>query len=70
MHDTMLPPLQEMYALGMCNLIGSFVQSMPVTGSFSRTAVNSTSGVRTPAGGIVTGLLVVLALAFLTPYFT
>ncbi|XP_050734429.1 sodium-independent sulfate anion transporter-like isoform X4 [Eriocheir sinensis] len=60
---------QEMYALGMCNIIGSFVQSMPVTGSFSRTAVNSTSGVKTPAGGIATGLLVVLALAFLTPYF-
>ncbi|XP_045127808.1 sodium-independent sulfate anion transporter-like isoform X7 [Portunus trituberculatus] len=60
---------QEMYALGMCNILGAFVQSIPVTGSFSRTAVNSTSGVKTPAGGIVTGLLVVLALAFLTPYF-
>lgn len=60
---------QEMYALGMCNIIGSFVQSIPITGSFSRTAVNSTSGVKTQAGGIVTGLLVVLALAFLTPYF-
>ena len=60
---------QEMIALGMCNIVGSFVQSIPTTGSFSRTAVNSTSGVKTPAGGIVTGLLVVLALAFLTPYF-
>ncbi|XP_042867178.1 sodium-independent sulfate anion transporter-like [Penaeus japonicus] len=59
---------QEMIALGFCNIVGSFVQSMPVTGSFSRTAVNATSGVRSPAGGIVTGLLVVLALAFLTPY--
>ncbi|XP_069988281.1 sodium-independent sulfate anion transporter isoform X4 [Penaeus vannamei] len=60
---------QEMIALGFCNILGSFVQSMPVTGSFSRTAVNATSGVRTPAGGVVTGLLVMLALAFLTPYF-
>ncbi|XP_066949703.1 sodium-independent sulfate anion transporter-like isoform X7 [Macrobrachium rosenbergii] len=60
---------QEMYALGLCNLVGSFLQSMPVTGSFSRTAVNSTSGVKTPAGGVVTGILVVLALAVLTPYF-
>lgn len=58
-----------MFALGLCNIAGSFVQSYPVTGSFSRTAVNATSGVRTPAGGIVTGLLVVLALAFLTPTF-
>lgn len=61
--------LQEMYALGVCNVLGSFVSSMPVTGSFSRCAVNSTSGVKTQAGGVVTGLLVVLALAFLTPYF-
>ncbi|XP_068214134.1 sodium-independent sulfate anion transporter-like isoform X2 [Palaemon carinicauda] len=60
---------QEMLALGFCNLAGSFVQSMPVTGSFSRTAVNATSGVKTPAGGIVTGVLVILALAVLTPYF-
>ena len=29
---------QEMVALGVCNLLGSFVQSMPTTGSFSRQA--------------------------------
>merc|ERR1711909_175611 len=37
-------------------------------GSFSRTAVNSASGVRTPLGGIYTGGLVILCLAFLMPY--
>ena len=58
---------QEMIALGFCNLAGSFVQSFPTTGSFSRTAVNSASGVRTQAGGIYTGALVLLALAFLMP---
>ena len=41
---------------------------MPTTGSFSRTAVNSASGVRTPMGGIYTGGLVILCLAFLMPY--
>ena len=59
---------QEMIALGMCNLAGSFVQSFPTTGSFSRTAVNSASGVKTPAGGIYTGGIVLLALAVLMPY--
>merc|ERR1711988_1084110 len=59
---------QEMVALGVCNLLGSFVQSMPTTGSFSRTAVNSSSGVKTPMGGIYTGALVILCLAFLMPY--
>jgi len=58
---------QEMIALGICNLMGSFVSSMPTTGSFSRTAVNCASGVRTPMGGIITGGLVILALAVLMP---
>jgi len=58
---------QEMLALGLCNIFGSFVQSMPTTGSFSRTAVNSASGVRTPLGGVYTGALVILCLAFLMP---
>ena len=57
-----------MIALGICNLMGSFVKSMPTTGSFSRTAVNSASGVKTPAGGIYTGSLVLLALAVLMPF--
>lgn len=58
-----------MLALGMCNLFGSFFQSMPVTGSFTRTAVNNASGVRTTLGGIVTGCLVLLSLGFLTSSF-
>ncbi|XP_034243364.1 sodium-independent sulfate anion transporter-like isoform X2 [Thrips palmi] len=60
---------QEMIALGLGNMLGSFVRSMPVTGSFTRTAVNNASGVRTPAGGIFTGLLVMGALGLLTSTF-
>ena len=41
---------------------------MPTSGSFSRTAVNSGSGVKTSLGGIYTGGLVILCLAFLMPY--
>ena len=57
-----------MLALGICNFLGSFVSSYPVTGSFSRTAVNSASGVRTPLGGVYTGALVLLALGVLMHY--
>ena len=42
---------QELVALGVANCLSSFVSSYPVTGSFSRTAVNAQSGVATPAGG-------------------
>ncbi|GFY43458.1 sodium-independent sulfate anion transporter [Trichonephila inaurata madagascariensis] len=60
---------QEMIAIGICNIMGAFVSSYPATGSFSRTAINYSSGVRTTAGGIVTGTLVLLALGFMSPYF-
>lgn len=62
-------PNQELLAVGAANIVGSFVGAYPVTGSFSRTAVNAQSGVMTPAGGIWTAMLVLLSLAFLTPLF-
>jgi solute carrier family 26 (sodium-independent sulfate anion transporter), member 11 len=60
---------QEMIALGLCNLLSAFFQSIPITGSFTRSAVNNASGVKTPAGGITTGLVVLLALGVLTQTF-
>lgn len=64
-----LDATQELLTLGICNIVGSFFSSMPVTGSFSRSAVNNASGVRSPMGGLYTGILVILALSLLTPYF-
>ncbi|XP_028309266.1 sodium-independent sulfate anion transporter [Gouania willdenowi] len=60
---------QELLAIGVTNVMGSFVSAYPVTGSFGRTAVNSQTGVCTPAGGIVTSIIVLLSLAFLMPAF-
>jgi len=59
---------QEMIGLGICNFMSSFVSAMPITGSFSRTAVNSASGVKTPMGCLWTGVLVILALGLILPY--
>ncbi|XP_013169493.1 PREDICTED: sodium-independent sulfate anion transporter [Papilio xuthus] len=60
---------QELLTLSLANIFGSFVSAMPITGSFSRSAVNHASGVATQFGGIYTGILVLLALSLLTPYF-
>lgn len=60
---------QELLAIGVTNIMGSFVSAYPVTGSFGRTAVNSQTGVCTPAGGIVTSAIVLLSLAYLMPAF-
>ncbi|KAF3425549.1 hypothetical protein E2986_04170 [Frieseomelitta varia] len=66
---TFLDGTQEMLALGLCNIFGSFARSMPVTGSFTRTAVNYSSGVKTTFGGLFTGCLVLLASSLLTTTF-
>lgn len=58
-----------MIALGLCNIGSSFFSSMPITGSFTRTAVNNASGVVTPLGGLFTGVLVLLGLGLLTETF-
>jgi len=60
---------QELRALGFSNLIGSFFQSFPVSGSFSRTAVNDQAGAKTGMALIFSALLIAGVLLFLTPLF-
>ncbi|XP_065213099.1 sodium-independent sulfate anion transporter isoform X2 [Planococcus citri] len=69
-HGKVVDASQELLAIGLCNIGNSMVQSYPGTGSLSRSAVNNSSGVRTPMGSVYTGILVVLALLFFTPCFT
>lgn len=68
--DRKLDASQEMIAIGASNILGSFFGAFPATGSFSRSAVNHNSGVRTPLGGVLTGGLVLLALSVFSKYFT
>ncbi|MBT8177810.1 MAG: sulfate permease [Eudoraea sp.] len=60
---------QELRALGLSNLLGSFFQSYPVTASFSRSALLNETGSRSNIAGLISGILVVLTLLFLTPVF-
>lgn len=64
-----LDPNQELKALGLSNIVGSFFQSFPITGGFSRTAVNDQAGAKTGLASIVSAILVVLTLLVLTPLF-
>lgn len=60
---------QELIGLGLANLGGSFFQSFPTTGGFSRTAVNDQAGAKTGMASIISAGLIVLTLLFLTPLF-
>ncbi len=60
---------QELRALGVANIGAAFSGGYPVTGGFSRSVVNFTTGANTGLAAIVTAILIALTLAFLTPLF-
>ncbi len=62
-------PSQEMVAIGVTNLLGPFLGAYPATGSFSRTAIKSKAGVRTPFAGFITAIVVLLAIYALPVVF-
>jgi len=62
-----LDPNQELIGQGLANVVGSFTQAFPVSGSFSRSAVNMNSGAKTGMSSVITALIVLVALIFLTP---
>jgi sulfate permease, SulP family len=60
---------RELVGLGLANLVGSLSQAYPVTGGFSRTAVNAQAGAKTGLASVITAAIVGLTLLFLTPLF-
>jgi SulP family sulfate permease len=61
-----IDPNQELIGQGLANLVGGASQSFPVSGSFSRSAVNLNAGAVTGLSSVFAGLLVLLTLLFLT----
>ena len=64
-----LRPNQELIALGLSNIIGSWFKAYPSTSSFSRSAINQESGATTGMASLVSVVMVLLTLLFLTPLF-
>jgi SulP family sulfate permease len=58
---------QELIGQGLSNITAGLFSGYPVSGSFSRSAVNINAGAMTGFSSVVTGLMVGLALLFLTP---
>ncbi|KAG1140572.1 hypothetical protein G6F37_012039 [Rhizopus arrhizus] len=61
---------QEVFTIGLSNIFGSFFGAYPGTGAFSRTAVMSKSGTRTPLTSFFVGLIVIVSIYVFTPAFT
>ncbi|OQD73100.1 hypothetical protein PENDEC_c017G05734 [Penicillium decumbens] len=64
-----IDPSQEFVGIGITNLLGPFLGGYPATGSFSRTAIKSKAGVRSPLAGCITAVVVLLAIYALPALF-
>jgi MFS superfamily sulfate permease-like transporter len=62
-----LDPNQELIGQGLANIFGSIGSSYPVSGSFSRSAVNLQAGAVSGVSSVITSVMVVITLLFLTP---
>jgi len=60
-------PNQELVGQGLSNIVGSLSQAFPVSGSFSRSAVNLGAGAKTGMSNVFAGLIVLVTLLLLTP---
>jgi sulfate permease, SulP family len=60
---------QELKGLGLANVAAGIFSGYPVTGGFSRSAVNYQAGARTGLASLVTALLILLALFAFTGLF-
>ena len=60
---------RELLGLGAANIGAGFSSGMVVSGSLSKTAVNASGGAKSQLSGLVTAVLVVLTLLFLTGLF-
>ncbi len=58
---------QELIGQGLAKIAAAFSQGMPVSGSFSRSALNLATGARTGLASVISALVVLLTLFFFTP---
>lgn len=68
-HKYIFDTNREITALGAANFLGSFFKAIPISASFSRSAVAEQANVQSPFNNFITGTVVIAALLFLTPVF-
>lgn len=62
-----IDPNQELVGQGLANVVGSIFQAFPVSGSFSRSAVNLAAGAASGMSSVVAGAIVLVTLLLFTP---
>lgn len=65
--DQPIQPDKEVFAQGIANTLAPFFSSFAGSGSFNRTAVNQSLGVKTPLAGILSSCIVLMLMLLLGP---
>ncbi|SMO36282.1 SulP family inorganic anion transporter [Gracilimonas mengyeensis] len=68
-HSYTVNPNQELVAIGASNIMGSLFQSLPVSSSFTRSAIAEQGGAETSLNNVFAAILILFTLLFLTPLF-
>ncbi|KAK9708488.1 hypothetical protein K7432_009610 [Basidiobolus ranarum] len=69
LHNYPVSPNRELVALGISNIAGSLFQAMPAFGSMPRSRLANSAGARTQMAGLMSSLLVMVAILYLLPCF-
>ncbi|MEZ4987332.1 MAG: solute carrier family 26 protein [Saprospiraceae bacterium] len=62
-----IQPNQELIAAGAARWMGALFQGMPISASFTRSAVNNEAGAKTGLSSVLLAIMTALTLLFLTP---
>jgi high affinity sulfate transporter 1 len=68
-HGYVVDPNQELIGLGVANLGAGLSQGFVVNGSLSKTAAGNDAGQRTQMSGVITAIITIITILFLTRLF-
>ncbi|KAI8066768.1 sulfate transporter family-domain-containing protein [Gongronella butleri] len=68
-HNYSISANRELVALGVANMASGMFQGIPAFGSVARSKVSDRAGARTQMAGMIAGLVALMAIWFLLPYF-
>ncbi|OJD15429.1 hypothetical protein AJ78_04304 [Emergomyces pasteurianus Ep9510] len=60
---------RELVALGVANVIGGCFMALPAFGGYGRSKLNAATGAKSPMSGVFLGLITLICILFLLPYF-
>ncbi|ORZ17108.1 sulfate transporter family-domain-containing protein [Absidia repens] len=68
-HNYSVSANRELVALGIANIASGLFQGIPAYGSVARSKINDRAGASTQMAGLISGIVALMAILFLLPYF-